>query len=79
MESGWQRWVPSGGTVTGDPTSCFYFDIGREAVGWLCADFLEGIAAGERVVIRGIQRVRPDVEVTVQMEELKLPPAGGAK
>ena len=35
----------------------------------------EGIAAGERVVIRGIQRVRPDVEVDVQMEEIKLPSA----
>lgn len=39
----------------------------------------EGIAAGERVVIRGIQRVRPDVEVDVQMEEIKLPTEGVAK
>ena len=38
----------------------------------------EGIAAGERVVIRGIQRVRPDVEVDVQMEEIKLPAEGVA-
>ncbi|MDX1928583.1 MAG: efflux RND transporter periplasmic adaptor subunit [Pirellulaceae bacterium] len=35
----------------------------------------EGISVGERVVIRGIQRVRPDVEVEVQMEEIKLPTA----
>ena len=39
----------------------------------------EGIAAGERVVIRGIQRVRPDVEVDVQLEEIKLPAEGVAK
>lgn len=38
----------------------------------------EGIAVGERVVIRGIQRVRPDVEVDVQMEEIKLPTEGVA-
>ncbi len=39
----------------------------------------EGIAAGEKVVIRGIQRVRPDVEVTVQMEEIQVNTEGAAK